>query len=102
MGHFSDFTGSVCFGAHESFDSLEEDYSDPDCWSIPMLLLQRDKLGSQKLCGRPLSMSPLEHEYGLANFYLVFLFDRLSQRHSGMSSTEKDRIKQKSQRSYLL
>lgn len=57
MGHFSDLAGSVYIGTYKSFDSWGEDYSDPDSWCIQMLLLQGDKLVSQKLCGRPLSIS---------------------------------------------
>lgn len=102
MGHFLVFAESVYFGTHMSFDSLGEDYSDSDSWYIHMLLLQGNKVGSQKVCSRLLSISPLEHEYCLTNFYLFHLFDRLSQRHSGMSCTKKGKIKQKNKHSFHL
>lgn len=101
MGHFLHLAGSVYFGTHKSFDSLGE-YSDPDSWYIHMLLLQGEKVGSQKLCGRLSSISPLEYEYCLTNFYLFYLFDKLSQRHSEMPGTEKGKIKQNSKHSYHL
>ena len=57
MGPFSDLAGSVYISTHKSFDSLGEDCSDPDSWYIHMLMLQEDKLASQNLWGRPLSIS---------------------------------------------
>lgn len=88
-GHFSDFPGSVYSGTHTSFDSVGEDHLHPDSWYIHMPLLQGDKRGSQKLCGRLLSISPLGHECCLTNFYLFHLFDRLSHRHTRMPGPEK-------------
>lgn len=57
MGLFSDLAESVYTSTHKSFDSLGEDCSDPDSWYIHVLLLQEDKLVSQNLWHRPLSIS---------------------------------------------
>lgn len=68
MGPFSDFAGSVYISTHKSFDSLGEDCSDPDSWYIHMLLLQEDKLVSQNLWGRPLSIFLWEMKTVLPTF----------------------------------
>ena len=68
MGPFSDLAGSVYISTHKSFDSLGEDCSDPDSWYIHMLLLQEDKLVSQNLWGRPLSIFLWEMKTVLPTF----------------------------------
>ena len=89
MGPFSDLAGSVYISTHKSFDSLGEDCSDPDSWYIHMLLLQEDKLVSQNLWGRPLSISLWDM---ILSYPLLFvLFDRLSQEYREMPVREEDK-----------
>ena len=57
MGLSPDLAESVYTSTHKSFDSLGEDCSDPDSWYIHVLLRQEDKLVSQNLWHRPLSIS---------------------------------------------
>lgn len=49
MSYFSYLAVKGYISTQKSFDSLGEDYSDPDSWYTQMLLLQGDKLVSQKL-----------------------------------------------------
>lgn len=95
MSYFSYLAVKGYISTQKSFDSLGEDYSDPDSWYTQMLLLQGDKLVSQKLWQAALHL-PQEYECCFTNFYLFYLFDRISQRHGGMPGTEAEKIKQKS------